>query len=240
MRFALHLFFWLALVGVGVIELAAWAGRHRADLPWIPLDLSRPAGARTASRLAALDDRPWLCQALLRSAGARITSAPSRIDGPRCGYDGALRLIASGPAAIGFLPSAPVTSCPLAAGLWLWQRDVVEPAAERFLGARVIAIEQAGSYNCRRIDNQAAGAWSEHASANALDVTGFRLSRGGSVRMARDWDGNSARSRFLHAVRDGACGQFTTVLSPDYNAAHRDHLHLDMADRAGVGWTACR
>jgi hypothetical protein len=28
-------------------------------------------------------------------------------------------------------------------------------------------------------------------------------------------------------VRDGACLFFDGVLSPDYNAAHRDHLHLD-------------
>jgi hypothetical protein len=40
-------------------------------------------------------------------------------------------------------------------------------------------------------------------------------------------------------VRDGACRLFATVLSPDYNAAHRDHLHLDEAKR-GAMWRACR
>ena len=33
---------------------------------------------------------------------------------------------------------------------------------------------------------------------------------------------------------------FATVLSPDYNAAHRDHLHLDQAARGAWGWRACR
>jgi hypothetical protein len=28
-------------------------------------------------------------------------------------------------------------------------------------------------------------------------------------------------------VRDGACGTWETVLGPEYNAAHRDHFHLD-------------
>jgi len=42
----------------------------------------------------------------------------------------------------------------------------------------------------------------------------------------------------LQAVRGGACGYFTTVLSPDYNAAHADHFHLDQAKRLG-GWGAC-
>jgi hypothetical protein len=31
---------------------------------------------------------------------------------------------------------------------------------------------------------------------------------------------------------------FATTLSPEYNAAHRDHLHLDQARRAGFG--VCR
>ena len=36
-------------------------------------------------------------------------------------------------------------------------------------------------------------------------------------------------------VRDKACRSFGSVLSPDYNAAHADHLHLDMAP-----WMMCR
>jgi hypothetical protein len=33
--------------------------------------------------------------------------------------------------------------------------------------------------------------------------------------------------RFLREVHDGACDFFDTVLGPEYNAAHHDHLHLD-------------
>ncbi|HAV51268.1 MAG TPA: extensin, partial [Brevundimonas sp.] len=36
---------------------------------------------------------------------------------------------------------------------------------------------------------------------------------------------------FLKRLRDGACRVFSTVLTPDYNEAHRDHLHLDGAPR---------
>ena len=45
---------------------------------------------------------------------------------------------------------------------------------------------------------------------------------------------------FLREVRDGACRLFPTTLSPDYNAAHADHLHLDMAERGKMGWGVCR
>ncbi len=75
----------------------------------------------------------------------------------------------------------------------------------------------------------------EHASANALDISGFRLVDGRRIRLATDWAGESADGRFLRRVRDGACASFNAVLGPDYNAAHRDHFHLDM----GL-WKVCR
>ncbi|MDP1909506.1 MAG: extensin family protein, partial [Hyphomicrobium sp.] len=40
-------------------------------------------------------------------------------------------------------------------------------------------------------------------------------------------------------VRDGACRLFSTTLSPDYNAAHADHLHFDQASRGAVGGRLC-
>lgn len=40
-----------------------------------------------------------------------------------------------------------------------------------------------------------------------------------------------AMSAFLHQAHDGACGVFDTVLGPDTNEAHHDHLHLDMKER---------
>jgi hypothetical protein len=85
-----------------------------------------------------------------------------------------------------------------------------------------------------------AGAWSEHATANALDIAAFRFADGRRVSVVGDWEGTPEERAFLREVRDGACKLFATVLSPDYNAAHRDHFHLDQADRGGMGWRACR
>jgi hypothetical protein len=42
-----------------------------------------------------------------------------------------------------------------------------------------------------------------------------------------------AMSAFLHQAHDGACEVFDTVLGPDTNDAHHDHLHLDMKERKG-------
>jgi hypothetical protein len=41
-------------------------------------------------------------------------------------------------------------------------------------------------------------------------------------------DGNGP---FLHAARRAACAIFATVLGPEANKAHRNHFHLDMAER---------
>jgi hypothetical protein len=69
---------------------------------------------------------------------------------------------------------------------------------------------------------------SEHAQANAFDISGFRLKSGKLISVLNHWPNTSAESKFLHAARDSACDYFNLTLSPDYNAAHKDHFHVDM------------
>ncbi len=70
---------------------------------------------------------------------------------------------------------------------------------------------------------------SEHALANAVDVAGFDLADGRRVMVETGWRSDDARVReFLQVIHTSACRRFQTVLSPDYNAAHHNHLHLDM------------
>jgi hypothetical protein len=67
------------------------------------------------------------------------------------------------------------------------------------------------------------------------------LEDGRRISVLGDWgdeEEEDDEAVFLHRVRDGACGIFGTVLSPDYNEAHRDHLHLDQAARGWGGF--CR
>lgn len=229
-------FCWLAFVALLIAAAGQWlfvrTWPEPQDLPWTPLDLRAPVGRFTGAKLAMLARRPHLCRMLLGRADVAFVALPARVDGARCGWSDAVRL--TGPAR----PHLPL-SCPLAAGFDLWMRRVVQPAAADLLGARVVRVEDLGSYACRRIAGAAEGGWSEHARANAVDISGFRLADGGRVTIARDWRAGR-RGRFLHRIRDGGCRLFATTLSPDYNAAHRDHLHLDMAWRGGFGGGACR
>lgn len=233
-------FILLSLLAVAAIELRAWFDRHPQDLPWTELDLDDPVGRFTGGKIAALGSSPAQCRALLGEAGSPDRPAPPRTAGARCGYRDGTRLGSGGAREAGFAPAGLVTSCPVAAALLLWDERVVQPAARRHFGAAVTSMQHAGSFSCRRIYGRESGSWSEHATADAVDILGFRLADGRTVSVLRDWRRQGANAAFLHDVRDGACQLFTTVLSPDYNAAHRDHLHLDTADRGMGGWRACR
>jgi hypothetical protein len=231
---------WLALALFGGVLLYGYSRNHPENLPWTALDLSQPIGAFTGRKLAALANDAPKCRALLERAGVAFTALPPRTAGRQCGYDDAVRLRTAGSLDIAFRPARLGTSCPVAAALALWEWNVVQPAALARFNSKVASIDHFGSYSCRRLYGRSAGAWSEHASANAVDIAGFRLEDGTRISVIRDWNGDAAKAAFLRDVRTGACDLFATVLSPVYNAAHRDHLHLDQANRGEMGWRACR
>jgi hypothetical protein len=229
----------LALIAaLGFILWAAARGSPE-DLPWTPLDLGQPAGLFIGRKLTALTEDFPQCRALLDRAGVRYAVLPPRRDG-RCGYADGVRLTAGGSRRIRFAPSGLGIACPVAAALAMWEWNVLQPAAQARFGARVAAIDHYGSYSCRRIYGRDTGSWSEHSTADAVDIAGFRLTDGTRITVARDWKGDGAKAAFLREARDGACRLFATTLSPDYNAAHADHLHLDQANRGAGGWRVCR
>ena len=230
----------LVVLGAALWTFLAWSRRHPEDLPWTPLDLGQPVGAFTGRKLAALADAPATCRQLLGDAGVRFVLASPR-GANACRFESPIRLGNGGSRRIALAPATVETSCPVATALALWEWTIVQPAARRHFGVPVGQVEHFGSYSCRRLYGRGTGDWSEHARGNALDVAGFRLADGRRIRVLGDWnDGSPAERAFLRDVRDGACRLFATVLSPDYNAAHRDHLHLDQAARGEMGWRACR
>ena len=232
---------WLVLLG---LALAAYlygrdyVRRHPQDVPWTPLRLDDPIGLFTLRKLAELEDDPAQCRALLAEAGAADVAAPPRRAGPDCGYDDGIGLRpARGETR--YAPPGVVTSCPVAAALVLFERQVLQPAALRHLSSPVSEVRHAGSYSCRRLYGRSEGGFSEHATADAIDIVGFRLADGSTVSVLRDW-GAGNKGAFLDEVHDGACRLFATALSPNYNAAHADHLHFDQAKRGKAGFSVCR
>lgn len=224
----------LALLAIAALFLAgrAWLRDHPQHDPWAPLDLRDPPGWATQRKLAALRGEPGECRAVLGRSEIAFTVLEPAGTGDCRRED--RTVLSDFPLA----PASPPTTCAVAAGLELWLDRTVQPAASELLGSRVARIEQLGAYSCRRIGGGEGGRWSEHATGNAIDIAAFVLEDGRRISVVGDWRGERPEAGFLHRVRDGACDIFGTVLSPDYNEAHRDHLHFDQAVR-GFG-SFCR
>ena len=208
-----------ALVPLLALALSACAS--------VPEPARRPVRtATTWNPPAAPEGR--MCLTNLSRSDADFTPLPDQYYGAGCSAVGAVRLasLRSDGGVLQLSNLGPVT-CPLANTLSGWARFGVDRAARAMLGSPLVRIETMGSYACRNVagTNRLSG----HASANAVDVAGFVLADGRRISVLRDWDNPSPQIRaFLGAVQDSACKRFGTVLSPQYNAAHRDHLHLEV------------
>ncbi len=149
-----------------------------------------------------------------------------------------------GPQVTGAIQPATVTpaatlSCPIVSALDRWVVEGVQPAAFRWFGAQVVEIKQISAYSCRQMNGAGGHGVSEHAFGNALDVAGFVLADGRKISVQNGWQGSPEEQGFLHDVQLSACDMFTTVLAPGYNAAHYNHIHVDLMRRAS-GRRPCR
>ena len=149
-----------------------------------------------------------------------------------------------GPQVTGAIQPAAVTpaatlSCPIVSALDRWVNEGVQPAAFRWFGAQVVEIKQISAYSCRQMNGAGGHGVSEHAFGNALDVAGFILADGRKISVQHGWQGSPEEQGFLHDVQLSACDMFTTVLAPGYNAAHYNHIHVDLMRRAN-GKRPCR
>jgi len=191
--------------------------------PWAPLDLEATPNFLTRYKLSRLTADDVLCRQVLQNAAVEFDPVPDHVTGANCGFKNAV-LIRRTSADVGEDFSV---TCRTAVSLALWERHALQPAAGKYFGQRVTAIEHFGSYSCRNVYGRPEATRSRHATAEAWDVAGFVLADGRRIRVARDWQTTKAEAAFLREARDGACQFFDGVLSPDYNAAHHDHVHLD-------------
>ncbi len=224
------------LVALGLLAAfvgaRAWLAEHPQHDPWAPLDLRDPAGWATQDKIIALRDDAGECRAVLTRSEVAFTSLEPLGEAP-CLRDNRTRLDD-----FPYAGERAVTTCAMAAALEIWRRDSVQPAAQEIFGQEVARIEHFGSFSCRRLYGRDEGPWSQHATGNAIDIAAFVLDDGTRIAIVNRWDVDDDRAQFLRRVRDGACSAFGTVLSPDYNEAHRDHFHLDQEARGFGG--VCR
>ena len=136
---------------------------------------------------------------------------------------------AVGPVAV---KPAATLACPIVSVLDRWLADSVQPAAQRWFGARVVEIKQISAYSCRGMNGNPSAHISEHAFGNALDIAAFALADGRRISVKDGWHGLPEEQGFLRDVEAAACQQFNTVLAPGSNVYHHDHIHVDLMRRA--------
>ena len=161
---------------------------------------------------------------------APTSSRPNVAPGlPRLGPAQGNSVAAFGPVAV--RPAATL-ACPIVSALDRWLADSVQPAAQRWFGARVVEIKQISAYSCRGMNGNSRAHISEHAFGNALDIAGFTLADGRHISVKDGWKGMSEEQGFLRDVQAAACQRFSTVLAPGSNVHHNDHIHVDLMRRA--------
>lgn len=222
MRRAFWVLALLTLFGAPLSVYRGWLLVPPAWNPWAPLDVRQPPNLLTGYKLMRLQQEPELCRLALDSSVLRYTVVANSESAAGCAMESAVRVQRAG---VQFSSSF-LASCKLAVAYALFEEHGLQPAARKVFGQPVARVDHLGSFACRNIGNSQRR--SQHATANALDIAGFRLQDGRRISVARHWAGEGAEALFLREVRDAACDSFRVTLGPEYNAAHRDHLHLDM------------
>ena len=208
----------LALAACGAVPDGRQSERPAASQARIPAAAAAVSPSTAASRM---------CLATLGASGASFEALPDRYLGPGCHQLGTVQLarLSSDEDRIEVTRLGPL-ACPVANTFAGWVRFGVDRAARQYLGSRIARVETMGSYACRNVAGTAR--LSAHATAEAIDIAAFVLEDGRRVSVEQDWHaGSSAEQSFLRVVHQSACKRFGTVLGPDYNAAHADHLHIE-------------
>jgi len=136
--------------------------------PFAPLTLDDPPGTLTQFKLRRL--RPEHCDVLLAQANARQlirTQAVADSTG-ECPLSDVVRVRSFGPVS---LSSSFLASCPLALSSALFVNQQARPITETMMGSSLSRIEHFGSFACRNIYHRANARRSEHATAEALDIS---------------------------------------------------------------------
>lgn len=199
--------------------------------PFTPLSLDDPPGPITQYKLRRIT--PEACASLLSQANqkALIRTQPVADSAGACPLHNVVRVRDFGPVS---LNSSFLASCPLALSSALFVSQQARPLTRTWTGSELVRIEHLGSYACRNIYHRPDARRSEHATAEALDISAFRLANGERVTILHGWRSTKTQP-WLQALLTASCGYYGNGLGPEYNAAHANHFHLGMR-----GFGLCR
>jgi hypothetical protein len=184
--------------------------------------------AEAEKPVAAAPPQPSACRQALTEEIAIAPSIPDIHGTGGCGGEDLVRLeaiVLADKRRVSVNPPATLR-CPMASAIADWVRTDIVPLVAG-LGSEPSALEILGSYECRGFNGVAGAPLSEHGHANALDVGGIKLANGQQIVLTDRSVPRELRENVLHSV----CARFMTVLGPDSDWYHEEHIHLDLMPR---------
>jgi hypothetical protein len=179
------------------LALPIGADAETVDLP--PLPKRNPLRGPVVTKPVLPGDQPtvpWTeaeitdavakCKALLTGDPLDYEFLPPIKEG-LCGTPAPVRLRAVGHDPKVTINPPATLSCPMADALGEWLRDTVQPEAKAVFGSAVVKIQNSSSYVCRNRYGGAGKPLSEHALANAFDVSEFVLANGVRISVLDHW-----------------------------------------------------
>jgi hypothetical protein len=192
----------LARIGVAaLVALPVYAQAETGDAPSVPdrnpFRAKSPATAeQPAAKPALPGDQPTVAWSDDEIAAAKLDCAKllsgvtldyQPLPPLREGICGApAPILVKSIAGVAIEPSATMT-CALASGVATWISKTVQPQAKAMLGTQVVKLHNATSYACRNRYGAENTPLSEHALANALDVSEFVFASGETVTVLASW-----------------------------------------------------
>jgi len=237
------------IAAVGPVAIAQIASAQ----PTPPLPPRRPAEAPAPAVPAAAqpeapppvkaDPEPTAqavdtCLPNLKAAGFDVEPAePPQVSNELCRIEVPVRLkavpVPTKNETVVRLTQQPILACRFADLFGHWLGDLVAPLVVGIKGAGLKAVHTGPGFECRNRNRSATGKLSAHAEGLAIDIAGFELANGSTLRIGSE--AGAAPDPALAALRTAACGWFTTILGPGSDEAHKDHLHVDIQQHGSSG-----
>ena len=228
------------LLGLAMISGIGAAGAQAPPLPpprpqdtqpTTPAPMAEPLSPSKEAVPPQAGAEPDLCLGQLQASGFEVEAAeqPSTTN-QLCRIGTPVRLkavpVRTRAGAMVRLADQPILACRFADAFGRWLGDLVAPAVAGSLNTEVRNVRTGPGFECRNRNGAATGKLSAHAEGLAIDISAFELSNGSSLRIKPE--GDTPPDPTLSAIRTAACGWFTTILGPGSDAAHSDHLHVDI------------
>ena len=124
------------------------------------------------------------------------------------------------------LPDAPLLSCKFVERFGHWLGDLAGPLIAGRLNSDAKVVHTGPGYECRNRNRAENDKLSAHAKGMAIDILSFELANGQTLTIKPNGDERTRAT--IQALRTAACGWFTTVLGPGSDAAHAEHMHVDI------------